>query len=386
MRGACCVLTALKYHFSQEEVFVMKLKIINKTIMFLVAAVFLLSGCATDQPRPTKRYVFPRPPDPPKIEWLKTYYSVHDFPKSGFQSTMENLFGAEPAIAFDKPIDIKANGKGVVYVTDIIAEAIFVYDLVNYKVTLWRKNSAGNDGLGITPYYISLDADGNIYAVGAGEKKIYVLNSSGSVVRTIDFTGKIVAVAGIAFDESRQRIYLVDTKGCKIEVFSKAGEHLFSFGKPGDGNGELNRPSPIAINRKGEVVVGDTMNGRVQIFDGDGKFLRKFGQRGDGNAEFQVLKGLSVDSDDNIYVTDGKANQIKIYNTTGDFLLGIGKAHSVPYSQVDAPGGFLLPQGIYIDGTDTIYVADQANNRFVILKYLKDEPKPASDAGVKKVK
>lgn len=167
---------------------------------------------------------------------------------------------------------------------------------------------------------------------------------------------------------------MVDLTGGKVEVFSLQGEHLFSFGKPGEGEGELNRPSPIAINHKGEVIIGDTMNGRIQIFDGDGKFLRKFGERGDGNNQFQILKGIAVDSEDNIYVTDGKANQIKIFNSKGDFLLGIGTAFSVAMAQREAPGGFLLPQGIYIDSTDHIYVTDQANCRFQIFRYLKDEP------------
>jgi hypothetical protein len=40
----------------------------------------------------------------------------------------------------------------------------------------------------------------------------------------------------------------------------------------------------------------------------------------------------------------------------------------------------LLPQGIHIDETDTIYIADQSNMRFQVFKYLKeggaDIPKP----------
>lgn len=354
----------------------MKLKLMKTLLLLLVAVTVLISGCATEVATSSRRYVWPRPPDQPKIEWIKSYYSQNDFPKSGFEVFMETLFGQAKPIIFEKPIDVKSNGKGVVYVTDIVKGAIHVFDLVNHTVTQWKRGSDPEKTMAVIPYFLSIDSQNNIYVVGSGQKKVYVLDSVGSVIRTIDFAEKVEGAAGIAVEENLKRIYIVDNTGCKVEVFDLSGKHLFSFGKPGDGNGEFNRPTPIIINQKGEVVIGDIMNSRVQIFDSEGKFLRKFGQRGDGAADFQVLKGVAVDSDDNIYVTDGKANQVKIFNSKGDLLMSFGKAHSVPVTMKESPGGFLLPQGIYIDPTDTIYIADQANMRFQVFKYLKD-----NDAG-----
>lgn len=342
-----------------------------------LAAVFLLSGCASDIPQQTRRYVWPRPPDQPRIEWLKSYYSADSFPKSGFASAMEIIFGKPDAITFEKPIDIKSNGKGIVYVTDIALQGILVYDLVNYTVKLWARGTDVDMSLGINPYYISLDSEENIYVVGSGPKLLYILDKKGSVLKKIDLKDQIKATAGILADSKKKRIYLVDNGG-QIVVYDFSGKYLFTFGKFGEQDGELNRPSPIAMNSKGEIIVGDVMNGRIQIFDGEGKFLRKFGQRGDGGAEFQVVKGLSVDSDDNIYVTDGKANQIKIFSSKGEYLMSMGTAYSVPKTYKEAPGGFLIPQGIYIDSTDTIYVADQANMRFQVFKYLKESSASAT--------
>ena len=112
----------------------MKLDSLKKSVLLLVASALLLSGCATEMPRTQRRYVWPRPPDPPKIEWIKSYYSQNDFPKSGSKSAMESLFGEETPILFEKPIDIKSNGRGRVYVTDIVLNAVVVYDLVASKV------------------------------------------------------------------------------------------------------------------------------------------------------------------------------------------------------------------------------------------------------------
>lgn len=349
----------------------MKLSIITKAVLAVLAASVLLAGCAAEQLQ-TRRYVWPRPPDLPKIEWIKSYYGDNDFPKSGFEKFMEILFGKPAARLFEKPIDIKSNGSGTVYVTDIALSGIFVFDLPNQQITFWARGSDPDAGLVINPYYIALDDKGNVYAVGKGRREICVLDPKGKVLRRIDFTDYIQDPAGIAVDSKGGRIYLVDNSGAKVEVFDLGGKHLFSFGKYGDGDGEFNRPSPITINSRKEIIVGDTFNSRIQIFDSDGKFLRRFGQRGDGNADFQILKGVAVDSEDNIYVTDGKANQLKVFNTKGELLIAIGTAYSVTKTMKEAPGGFLLPQGIHIDQNDSIFIADQANMRFQHFKYLKD--------------
>lgn len=358
----------------------MKLATVKMLCGFLLACSMVIGGCATEAPQ-TRRYLWPRPPDTPRIEWLKSYYSQHDFPKSGFAAFLELLVGQAPAIDFEKPIDIKSNSKGMVYITDISKSAIVVYDLVNYKVEVWAKGTDPDKTFTINPYYLALDKANNVYVVGSGAKEIFVLDSTGAVLRRIDYTGKVGAPGGIVVDNDAGRIYLVDSLDGKVAVFELDGKFLFSFGKHGAEDGDFNRPSPITINHKGEVVVGDVMNSRVQIFTKEGKFLRKFGQRGSTGPDFQVIKGLSVDSDDNVYVTDGKANQMKIFSTNGDYLLTIGTAYSVTKTLKEAPGGFLLPQGIYIDASNTIYIADQANMRFQIFKYLPDVGGAKADDG-----
>jgi DNA-binding beta-propeller fold protein YncE len=350
----------------------MKKQILVVASLFLLAA-SILGGCAAQQQQQSRRYLWPRPPDPPKIEWLKSYYNQHSFPKSGFQTFIEALFGQDRALVFEKPIDIKSNGAGIVYVTDIALPGIMVYDLNNQKVELWAKGIDMENSLYIVPYYLALDNDNNIYVVGTGAKKIYVLDKHGAVINRIDFADQVKSPAGILVDSASGRIYLVDSADSQIAVYGLTGKHLFSFGKGGAADGEFNKPSPIAMNSKGELVVGDVMNARVQIFTKDGKFLRKFGQRGDGAADFQIMKGLSVDMDDNIYVTDGKANQIKIFSQNGDYLMSLGTAYSVTKTMKEAPGGFLLPQGIHIDRNNYIFIADQANVRFQIFRYLSDK-------------
>jgi DNA-binding beta-propeller fold protein YncE len=350
----------------------MKLKFCKNPLMLLMMALLFLSGCATAPQQTAKRYVWPLPPAEPRIEWIKSYYGEDDFPKSGFGKFVETIVGKPKTLKFEKIIDVASNGKGVIYVADIGNGGILVVDTVNEKVDFWVKSSDPDAGMGITPYYLALDDNDNIYAAGIGKKEINILDPAGKLIRRIDFTDKVESPGGLAVDSKGGKIYLVDNAGSKVAVFDLAGAHLFTFGAFGEADGEFNRPTEITLNSLGEVIVVDTFNARIQIFDAAGKFLRKFGARGDGSASFYTIKGVAVDSDDNIYVTDSKTNQIKIFNTKGDYLLTIGTAYSVGITRKEAPGGFLVPMGIYIDKNDSIFVADSANYRFQHLKYLKE--------------
>jgi hypothetical protein len=62
--------------------------------------------------------------------------------------------------------------------------------------------------------------------------------------------------------------------------------------------------------------------------------------------------------------------------------MSMGAAYSVTKTFREAPGGFLLPQGIFIDNADNIFIADQANLRFQHFRYLKNEG--AKDKGLDK--
>ena len=45
------------------------------------------------------------------------------------------------------------------------------------------------------------------------------------------------------------------------------------FGSPGQGDGEFNRPSGIAVDKEGIIYVTDFKNDRLQIFNADGSFI-----------------------------------------------------------------------------------------------------------------
>lgn len=79
---------------------------------------------------------------------------------------------------------------------------------------------------------------------------------------------------GIVSDK-KENFYVSDWGGDKIVKFKMNGSFLCSFGKTGQGPGDLFRPATIMLNND-QIIVHDYGNRRVVYFDEEGKYLRHF--------------------------------------------------------------------------------------------------------------
>jgi len=78
----------------------------------------------------------------------------------------------------------------------------------------------------------------------------------------------------VAVDEKND-IYICDNQAHNIKKFNASGEYIRSFGKLGQGPGDLNMPMEIEY-LDGRLYVRDLMNQRVSIFDSGGTFIDSF--------------------------------------------------------------------------------------------------------------
>ena len=60
---------------------------------------------------------------------------------------------------------------------------------------------------------------------------------------------------------------MADWRNDRIQRFSPDGEFIDMFGTHGDGEGQFNRPSDVAVDDGGFIYVADWVNQRVQVFD-----------------------------------------------------------------------------------------------------------------------
>ena len=92
-------------------------------------------------------------------------------------------------------------------------------------------------------------------------------------------------VAYVAFDASGN-LYVVDGLNpfrpidTRIVVFDASGNFVREFGSMGEGPGEFNLPSGVAVLRDGTTVVEDLRHRAYQLFDANGEFLRMVRMRG----------------------------------------------------------------------------------------------------------
>ena len=84
--------------------------------LYLYLSLSLL-GCAAPQ-EVQRRYFWPLPPETPRIEFVASYWSSDDFPRTAKQKMLESVVGFEAARGFIKPWGIASDGEGKVYVVD----------------------------------------------------------------------------------------------------------------------------------------------------------------------------------------------------------------------------------------------------------------------------
>lgn len=337
----------------------------------LVVTLFLMTGCAST-PEEKRRFFWPPLPDEPKIEWLGAYRNKLDMPRTSFEKFMDSVVGQPQVTSLTRPLSIVTDGVDRVYVSDVVLVNVMVFDFKKRDVTYLGAGKSDEPVMFRHPSGLAIDREKNLYVCDTVEKRVYVFSPEEKLTRTIDLSRETKQPIGLAIDPERNRLLVGDVRLQQIMVYGLDGKYQTVIGHSGGGNidGAFLFPGMLAVMRDGNIVVADSMNSRVQIFDPDGKFIRKFGSRGDGPGEFQIIKGIAADSENHIYVADAKANSVAIFSNKGEYLLTLGGAYSA--ERIVAPGGFLLPQGVFVDEKDTIYVVDQMNGRFQMFQYLNE--------------
>jgi DNA-binding beta-propeller fold protein YncE len=211
------------------------------------------------------------------------------------------------------------------------------------------------------PFGIDTDTKGNVYVVDGSLKRVMVYDAQGKFIRALGADLKWSRPAGIAIDEVRRRLYVVDAGGVDSEDhFVRAldldsGATLFDIGKRGDGPGEFNLPRDAVVGPHGELYVVDGGNFRVQVFDTAGRFVKTFGSVGRQGGQFSRPKEIAIDVQGNLYVVDTAFGNFQIFDGEGRLLLDVGAR-----GNTDAPARFMLPSGIAVDpGDGRVYLVDQ---------------------------
>ncbi len=86
-----------------------------------------------------------------------------------------------------------------------------------------------------------------------------------------------------------------------------------SYGRKGEQDGELQRPTGIAVDQNGRLIIADRDNHRIQVFLPSGEFLMKFGSKGEKEGELNDPHGLAVLPDGRVAEADFRNNRIQLF-------------------------------------------------------------------------
>jgi len=350
-----------------------------KAALLLVLAGFLTTACAPTQRVMTfempqaphaNRLVWPDPPAPARIVYVgdlvgeSNFISSTDDVKSGFRRFLEVLAGvgldSPPPQVLRRPQSGVTGPDGRIYVTDVGASALFVFDEINGTMDIWSGLAKGLNF--VAPTGVAIGIDGQLLVVDSELGEVFVLNSQSGELLNRFGAGVLQRPTGIVVVPEHQLIFVADTQAHDIKVFDRQGQLVDSIGQRGDGEGEFNAPVYLAY-QGGKLFIGDVLNARIQVVGVEGRIFNVIGERGLYVGNLTRPKGVALDSDGNLYVVESYYDHLLVFNQQGQLLLPIGGPGF-------ASGRFFLPSGVWVDQHDRIYVADMLNGRVSIFQYI----------------
>jgi DNA-binding beta-propeller fold protein YncE len=279
---------------------------------------------------------------------------------------------------FTRPMGVAFGPNGRIYTTDTENDRVavfssggrFLFEFGGFGLTkpLPGYEATWEEGLMNSPLGIEVDENGDVYIADFRNDQIQVFDAQGEFLRRFpeptepvglgssgqDGTG--IAVTDVALWGNL--VYALDTH--QVVVFTKEGEFVRQFGRPGTGPGELEHPNGIDILADSTVVVADSNNGRVQAFTLDGVFIWETGLRGGTEYDFGLPRGIAALGDGTIAVIDAFDFSVVLLEPDGSVIGSYG-------SRGVSPAQLNFPNGIDASG-DLLLVADKENDRVQVLR------------------
>lgn len=288
--------------------------------------------------------------------------------------------GRGDAPEFARPMDAAFAPDGRIYVVDTENNRVavfgpsgrFLFAFGGFGLTkpLPGYEATWEAGLMNSPLGIEVDDNGDVYVADFRNDQIQVFDERGRFLRRFPDPNTVVGRGasgqdgtGIAVTDIAlwgDLVYALDSY--QVVVFTKDGEFVRQFGRPGSGAGEFARPNGIAIMPDSTVLVADSNNGRVQAFTLDGVFMWETGAQGGTPYEFGLPRGIAVIDEDTFAVVDAFTFSVVLLDGEGTPQTSVGTRGVLP-AQLN------FPNGIDVSGDgELLLIADKENDRIQVLR------------------
>lgn len=209
----------------------------------------------------------------------------------------------------------------------------------------------------------ALDSLGSVYVVDQVNNRIQKFDSSGNFILAWGCrgsrNGQFSEPHGITVD-SADNIYVSERRNHRIQKFDSSGKFLMAIGSSGEHSQRVTDPTGVAVDSHGNVYVVCSFNHQIMKFDPSGKLITAWGSYGEGNGQFEGPNSIAIDSLDNLYISDYANNRVQKFDSSGNFLAAWGSSCG---KSTDGILQMNSPQGIDVDASGKVYVADTYNYR-----------------------
>ena len=257
---------------------------------------------------------------------------------------------------FDSPTAIAIDGHGSIFITDTGNGRIEKFSPTGVFLSTIKIAGSGHGQLS-EPVGIAVDHAGNIYVADTSKHTVEKLAPDGTLIN--EWRGPDPGFYGprriaIGPDDS---IYVVDQGHTRIIKFRPDGTVLTIWGSKGNGDGQFDDPTSVAVDPKtSKVYVADPRNKRIQVFDSDGKFLTSW--RIPEWGQPQGFEDLAIDSQDGrLYASSASMSAILVFDLNGD---RIGSLTPKPPERLEGPSALALANG-------KLYILNMAGNRISVI-------------------
>ncbi len=186
------------------------------------------------------------------------------------------------------------------------------------------------------------------FSFGGRLRTFYVLNIGNKNIR--QFQDRVRALPATPVRITQER------PPPQLRSLPEGVANMFEGGR-GNGKGEFDSPTGIAVDTSGNILVADTNNGRIEKFSPTGAFITTFGAKGTGYGQLSAPNGIAVDRKGNIYVADASKHCVQKLASDGTLI-----------AEWKGPDpSFYGPRKIAIGPDDSVFIVDQGRARIVKL-------------------
>jgi DNA-binding beta-propeller fold protein YncE len=173
----------------------------------------------------------------------------------------EAITGTTPDGGFKYPAGIAIDLNGNVFVDDGGLLNVQKFDLGGQFLAKFGEQGLGDHQFSGILGSLAIGDQGQVYVSNFWDNRVQVFDENGQLVNA----GKFLSPWGITLD-AEGNVYVTQSTEDSIAKFDPQGAMLFKWGERGGADGQFRQPMGLTIDSQGLIYVAEYGNNRVQVF------------------------------------------------------------------------------------------------------------------------